>query len=111
MYCSLCKYEYRDGITVCPECGNGLTYVNPDAKEKPNSEAFNPNEKPKLLCTAANEFEADIIIAKLKTEGIYGFKKFKATDGYGRIVLGRTVLGVEIIVAESDYQTALEIID
>ena len=51
-----------------------------------------------------------MIIAKLKAEGIFAFKRFKGSDSYNRIVLGRTVLGVDIIVAESDFENAKEIV-
>lgn len=108
MICPKCKYEYREGVILCPDCGAEL--VEECESEKNNSPEFNPNEEICILCSAANEFEADIIIAKLRAEGVYAAKKFKGIDGYNKIILGRTILGVEILVAKSLYDTALEII-
>lgn len=103
MYCHKCNCEYRDGINVCPECGD-ILHPEPPAKIQPADESLC------LLCTASDEFEADIIISKLSSEGIPAFKKFKGSDSYSRIILGRTLLGVDIIISEKDLAVAKEIL-
>ena len=104
MFCPECKYEYCDGIMVCPDCGAELV------DEIPEESGFNPDEEICCLCTAADEFEAEIIIAKLRAEGIFAAKKFKGNDSYGRIIFGLTTLGVDILVSASCLETAEEII-
>lgn len=104
MFCKNCKAEYIEGISICPECEVELV------EELETDDAFNPNEKICVITVAADEFEADILIAKLLSEGIYAAKRFRGTDGYNRIVFGKTILGVEILTAESNLEKAIEIL-
>ena len=103
MYCPKCKAEYREGIEVCPECDCPLENAVPEGDE-----AFEPdiNEKGVEVYNAVDEFEADIIISKLMAEGIYAYKAYKGIDSYNKILLGRTLLGVKIIVGESSVEEA-----
>ncbi len=108
MTCPNCNYDYREGITVCPECGTAL--VEKDLANEPTKNAY-PREKAMCAAVAADEIEAEIMIAKLRVENIYAFKKFRGSDSYNRILLGRAILGVEIMVAASDLETAKEILE
>lgn len=111
MFCKNCKAEYIEGISICPMCEVELVEELEEDKtiEKPE-DIFNPNEKICVVTVAADEFEADILIAKLLSEGIYAAKRFRGTDGYNRIVFGKTILGVEILTAESNLEKAIEIL-
>ena len=106
MYCPKCGEEFREGYTRCAECGCDLVERLP--RQTPPDPR--PYEKEALLCMAADEFEANLMIAKLKAEGIYAFPKYQGSDSYNKILLGRTILGVGVYVAESDFDTAYRII-
>ena len=77
------------------------------ANEEP---VYNIEEKGVEIYTAADEFEANIIISKLMAEGIYAYKKYKGIDSYNRIIFGKTMLGVKVIVGESHLEEAEEIL-
>lgn len=99
MYCPKCKTEYREGYTHCTDCGCDLT----DTLEHNSG----PREcTPVFLCDAADDFEAELIIGKLRTEGIYSYKKYRRTDSYNKLVFGRAILGVRIMVADCDLDEA-----
>lgn len=107
MFCSKCKAEYREGIKMCPECGIELVPYLPEEKEEA---VIVPDEKAVEIYNAADDFEADIIIAKLKAEGIYAYKAYKGIDSYNKILLGRTLLGVKVFVGESHKEEAEDIL-
>ncbi len=104
MYCPKCKYEYRDGITQCPDCHSSLV----DSLEE--EDEIRNDAMPCKVYTAADEFEADIIVSKLRSEGIYAYKKYRSTDEYSRIILGRTMFGVDVFVADFDSGEAFRVI-
>lgn len=105
MICPECNFEYRDGIDVCPECNCPLV------ETLPTEDVVYRDAIPVFLCEAANDFEADVIISKLDSEGVFAFKKYQGSDGYNKIMLGITVLGVQIFVSEDDLEKAKEILD
>ena len=106
MYCPKCRSEYRKGFTRCSECGCPLVErlsADPVTDQREHAE-------PRFLCEAANDFEAEIILSKLKAEGIFAFKRYRGSDSYNKILLGRAILGVEILVSEADFEEAQNIV-
>jgi hypothetical protein len=66
MFCPKCRYEYREGIEVCPDCGERLT------ERPPRSPGPLADEPAKLVevCQAANPDHAESIRAALDRAGI-----------------------------------------
>lgn len=106
MFCPNCKDEYREGYTHCAQCGCPLVESLPARPEPVSDGDWNPV----FLCEAADDFEAELMLAKLRAEGIYAMKRYRGSDGYAKIVLGRTLLGVEILVATENLREAREIL-
>lgn len=106
MFCPNCKSEYREGVTHCAECGCPLVEaLLPEPAPEPE-EAL----RPRFLCAAADDFEAEVLLGKLRIEGIYAMKRYRGSDSYAKLILGRTVLGVEIWVAARDWAEARQIL-
>ncbi len=107
MFCPECGAEYRDGYTFCNDCNCKLvenlfaTSVQPQVDRG----------EPVLLCVTADDFEAEIILSKLRGEGVFAQKRYRDTDSYNKIFMGKTILGVEIWVSALDFSNASEIID
>lgn len=70
------------------------------------------NKKPqpmdgfKLLITANDTIEANIIESKLKASGIETIRKYREPGAYLTLVLGKTIMGVDILVAEDKLEEA-----
>lgn len=70
-WCSKCGYEYREGVLVCPDCGEALVAELPPEAPPP------PSEPPRMarLCTVANWVQADLIETHLRGFGIPCMKR------------------------------------
>lgn len=104
MFCTRCKKEYGDGVTVCPDCKQEL--VEKAEEEIETVEAM----KPVKVASAANSTEAGLIMNLLRNNGIQCFKKDNGIGGYMNIYYGFSVYGEEIYVDESDFDKASEIV-
>lgn len=65
----------------------------------------------KLLITANDTIEANIIESKLKAAGIDTVKKYHEPGAYLTLVLGKTIMGVDIIVPEDKLDEAKAILE
>lgn len=62
-YCPKCRYEYKSGLTKCPECNEKLVNQLPEKSEEDNREFV-------LISTYISEAEAQFAKTKLEAHGI-----------------------------------------
>ena len=90
-WCPKCKCEYREGFTICSDCGCELVEVLEPEKE----EQIIENDTEAFLVSVSDDFEARIIESKLNAFGILSFKK---TDGLNGIYGFTGTSGIDIYV-------------
>lgn len=102
--CMKCGTEYEDGIASCPVCD--LDYSK---RAETIDESLSHEGKEALLTTVNDNFEASLIEARLKQEGIPVLLKYKGTGAYLSLFMGKTSFGVEIYVPSDLIDKAREI--
>ncbi|SYZ72886.1 hypothetical protein TRIP_C21001 [Candidatus Zixiibacteriota bacterium] len=69
-FCPKCRYEYREGVALCPDCNEKLV---PHLAESSGTENVNDNETPKdwiPLVRLTSLASAEMIIDILRSKGI-----------------------------------------
>lgn len=106
-WCPLCREEYREGFTICSDCGvelvEELNPINQGSDRECETEAY--------LTTASNEVEADIIESLLKSYGIPILKKYEEAGAFLNVYMGFSTFGIKIFVPESKLEEARIIIE
>lgn len=101
--CPECKYEYVDGITICPDCGTAL--VDESKLEKPKELSEDDWD---VVYTTNNEYEADMIKDNLEGAGIAAIvlsqkdRNFPAPGDFSLI---------KLLVKKTDVKDALNYIE
>ncbi len=88
-WCPSCKNEYREGITVCADCGVDLVDELP---EDDDSESIGP--RPKVLLLANEKSIAEKVVKYLRLNGIYS------------AAIGEGVIDAESETTETDVEEA-----
>jgi len=114
MFCPNCKYEYKEGIKKCPDCGADLV----DALEEEEDGGM-PDAEVAELCEVKDEIESDVIRGMLMDKGIHSFLRsnllpnsrvtlhFFNPKGFGTIIINKEDLekGKEIL---QDYYDSIK---
>jgi transcription initiation factor TFIIIB Brf1 subunit/transcription initiation factor TFIIB len=117
--CPNCKSEFREGVTVCADCGETLV-ENPVGADMPVNHQSPPHEpteeetalmKPALLCSLADDVSSGILIATLKENGIPVLIKKPGTGEYLAIYMGMNVFGIDVYVPTGMLDSARGIIN
>jgi hypothetical protein len=111
-WCPKCRSEYREGFDSCSECGEALVDELPDEQaESPTiKKAFDDDDIPVFLVSAADNFEADILEGKLEAYGVPVMKQHKDAGGYLHIYMGASPFGIDLYVPSKLLEKAKEIL-
>lgn len=101
-FCPKCKYEYRDGIKMCPDCDLPLkAHLHEEEPEPKYTE-----EALVTLVRVYDRLEADIMKGVLDSAGIPCYIQSDVSP-YTRAAVVMRNRGYTIIVQESRYQDAV----
>ena len=100
MSCPKCGDEYREGFTVCADCGCELT-------EPPPSKTPPKEDVPLCyLCNVADGPVGETQLGILRAAEIPYLRKYRSESAIARLYTGNSPMGVEIYVRECDLEAA-----
>lgn len=112
-WCPKCKVEYREGFSICSDCGTYLVDKLPPEENEINNDYIDYDENIKFtfLISVENRIKSSIIQNFLADANILSFIKDKEAGTYLNVYIGESIYGVDIFVDENNYEKAKELID
>lgn len=104
-WCPRCTTEYRDGFTICTDCGAKLVDKLPETQECPNT---GRPAKPVRLMHCPSTFDADATLALLRSFDIPCFSQ--PDMGAEKAYTGFSMTGETIYVEQAQLGNAREIV-
>ena len=102
-YCPICRYEYVEGTTKCPDCDVNLVAELPEEAER-----YSQDEWVKVY-EAADEAEAEVVTGALQSAGIKVWDRSLVIHSLKWVTVG-PLAPEDLLVLESDVEAAKEII-
>lgn len=103
-YCKVCRYEYAEGITRCPDCKVELVAELPPLEESGVEPGY------VKVYVASDEMEARIIASTLEEAGIKTWDRSEYAQSQPTMSVG-AVAPEDILVLNTDAQKAKEVIE
>ena len=100
-FCSVCRYEYVEGVAKCPDCGAKLVDVLPE--EPPDSEERPVPAELVTIATFMTPVEAEMARVRLESQGI---QSVIADEIIGRTDFPLVFGGVKVRVRAEDARRA-----
>ena len=79
-YCPKCRYEYRAGVLVCPDCNEALVDELPPEK----TAAVTPDDSWVIVGTVASEMKSEIAKGSLDSNNIPSMILSSSFGAYGK---------------------------
>lgn len=119
MFCPRCGYEYREGITTCPDCQVALVAELPPGVEQGGEEEaraidVQPETEPVELCTVEDEVAGQMLQDMLADQGIYSFVQGAMSGLRGALapglLMGEVMHPLRVFVPRGKLREALEVL-
>jgi hypothetical protein len=107
-YCPRCGAEYRTGFMVCADCGVALVETPPIRPSGDDAEEDARHGPIVELTRFSSRFEADVVIAKLRSAGIA--VTMHAADADGWYPHLGFVEGYHVMVTAQDLEEARQMV-
>ena len=107
MICPNCKEEYREGFTLCVDCGENLIEKPPEPEPQPVEMVF---ADPTFLYHADDDAIAGILISALEEGDIPVMLKKPGAGEYLKIYMNMNAFGMEIHVPAVMLEKAREVL-
>ena len=100
-WCPKCR-RFQEENDLCSRCWVELVDSLPPEL---------PVEKEAFLVSVGDVNEATMIQSLLESSGIHSVRRYRESGGYMKVYMETTVFGIDIYVAESNLETAREILE
>jgi len=77
-FCANCRFEYREGISLCPDCNMPLV-----AELPPNTAATSPDQSWVAVCSVFNDLSSSLARGALESRNIPSIVMSSTFKAYG----------------------------